>query len=79
MLVSKDYEDRTTERFINTASTLPSPLRSSAGSRRACRKWDGRGGEWRERESSKEWRGKAREAERRAEGERRERLEHEKP
>lgn len=47
---SEDYKDGTTERLINNNKTLPSPLRSSAGSRRACRKRDSRG----ERESSQE-------------------------
>lgn len=40
---SEDYKDGTTER-LNNGITLPSPLRSSAESRRACRKRDSRGG-----------------------------------
>lgn len=33
----KDKHAEITERLINNSKTLPSPLRSSAGSRRACR------------------------------------------
>lgn len=74
---SEDYREETTERMINNSETLPSPLRSSAGSRRACRKQDSRGGgEQREKAARTERKPGAREKRGR---EKRERLEHEKP
>lgn len=72
------------EILINNSVTLPSPLRSSAGSRRACRKRDSRGGGGRERDGNEE-REREREksrrqsGEERERGERKERLEHDKP
>lgn len=64
----EDKKDEITKTLINNSVTLPSPLRSSAGSRRACRKQDSRGGA-----KDKSRRQKEREEERE------ERLEHEKP
>lgn len=71
MSVEQDNNEGTRERLINNSITLPSPLRSSAGSRRACRKRDSRGGGAREesRRQNREERGERREK----------RLEHEKP
>ncbi len=79
----KTRDRQNNRELINNSKTLPSPLRSSAGSRRACRKQDSRGGGERrerkqrgERETERE---RKHEAEWRKEGERRKWLEHGKP
>lgn len=73
---ARQQKKEQTDRLINNSVTLPSPLRSSAESRRACRKRDSRGGGGRQTEAvtrEKEREREKQRAERRREGEREER------